>query len=281
MVAAAIVYDFDGTLCDGNMQEHGLLQRLGHSRAKEFWDEGGRIAREQDADEVLVYMWRLMMDARGSEQPLTRSELRGYGTKLTLFPGVETWFKRIDAFGASIGLAVDHYVVSSGLLEIIEGSSIAARFKHIFASHYMYSHDGEAIAPAVAINYTTKTQYLFRINKGILNSWDRTSLNSYMAPARRPIPFSRMVFIGDGDTDIPSMKMMKHQGGEAIAVFGNWDVAASRNLIHRLIEEERVGMVAPADYRENSQLEVVVKGVLGRFALASGLEERPNVGVSV
>jgi hypothetical protein len=158
---------------------------------------------------------------------------------------------------------------------MIVASAIGSKFNHVFASSYQCDENGVATAPGVAINYTTKTQYLFRINKGLLNSWDRKALNTFMAPAERPIPFSRMVFLGDGDTDIPAMKMMQFQGGEAIAVFGNWEDAKHRDVVSRLIEENRVKMVAGADYRENSQLEVLVKGLLARIAREAGW--RPEV----
>jgi phosphoserine phosphatase len=266
----ALVYDFDGTLAPDNMQGHGLLAALGHETELDFWTRGTAIAKAQDADEVLVYMWRILEDARSQGIPVTKDMLASFGAKVPLFPGVDTWFQRINKFGVIHELDIQHYIVSSGLFEMIQGCRIAHEFHHIFASKYMYAENGDATAPGVAINYTTKTQYLFRINKGILNSSDRKSLNGFTPEDERPIPFERMIFLGDGDTDIPTMKMITYKGGESIGVFGNWEKAAERQLIHRLIEEDRVKRVAPADYREDTQLDVMVKGLLGRIARAAG-----------
>ncbi len=268
--SVALIYDFDGTLAHGNMQGHGLLQELGHELEAHFWERGQRVAIEQDADEILVYMWRILEDAQRLGRAVTRDYLATHGARVPLFPGVDSWFDRIDAFAAERDLRVEHYVVSSGLYEMIQGCAVAKKFRHVFASRYLYDAEGRALAPGVAINYTTKTQYLFRINKGILNSWDRRALNQWIPESQRPIPFHRMVFLGDGETDIPTMKMIRQEGGEAIAVFGDWDNANDRNQIYRLIEENRVKMVAPADYRESSQLDVMVKGLLGRMARQAG-----------
>jgi hypothetical protein len=271
----ALIYDFDGTLAKGNMQGHGLLAELGHELETEFWKCGGSISEQQDADEVLVYMWRILEDARAKGIRVTKEYLAGHGRRVPLFPGVDAWFDRIDAFGRDRDLMIEHYVISSGLFEMIEGCAIATKFRHVFASKYLYNPDGTAKAPGVAINYTTKTQYLFRINKGILNSWNRKALNIWVPNEERPIPFKRMVFLGDGDTDIPAMKMIRSQGGEAIGVFGDWKSKEHRELIHRLIEEDRVKMVAQADYTEDSSLDVLVKGILGRIARDAGW--RPGV----
>lgn len=266
----ALIYDFDGTLANGNMQGHGLLADLGHELEAEFWTRGGAISKEQDSDEVLVYMWRILEDAQAKNIRVTREYLAEHGRKVPLFPGVDTWFERIDAFGRERDLKIEHYVISSGLYEMIMGCAVASKFRHVFASKYMYHQDGTAKAPGVAINYTTKTQYLFRINKGILNSWNRKGLNIWMPNEARQIPFERMVFLGDGDTDIPAMKMIRSKGGEAIGVFGDWTSKDHRELIHRLIEEDRVKMVAQANYVEDSNLDVLVKGLLGRIARDAG-----------
>lgn len=262
---AAIVYDFDGTLSPGSMQEHSFLPDLGYSEVSKFWDEAGAEAKAQDADAILTYM-QLMLEK--SAQPFTRDDLRRHGAQLPLFAGVSEWFSKVNAYASSIGLELEHYVVSSGLREMIEASPIASEFKHVFASGFSYSPDGHARWPAVAINYTGKTQFLFRINKGILTTWDDHAVNRWMPLEHRPVPFSRMIFIGDGDTDIPSMKMVRLQGGTAIAVFSpeEWREPRTRTKIQRLIAEDRVSYVAPADYTEGSQLDVTVRGVLGGIA---------------
>ena len=275
----AIIYDFDGTLAEGSIQEHSFLPELG-IKPEEFWrDEVKPKAREHDADEILIYMWQMLKLAADRGASVTREALRKHGTATPLFPGVETWFDRVNSFGAERGLDIRHFVVSSGTYEMIEGCSIFPRFQQVFASRFVFEKqaDGREVAvwPGLAINYTTKTQYLFRINKGIENSWDNERINRWMPMEERPIPFSRMIFIGDGDTDIPSMKMVRHQGGHSIAVFDRerWRQATIQEKVGRLIAEDRVHFVAPADYETGSQLDVTVRGILGRFAREAGYRE--------
>jgi hypothetical protein len=269
-VRAAIVYDFDGTLAPGHMQDKGLLGRLGVNDVPAFWAEVTAFKRERDADEVLTYLHRIVEVAQKSGVKLTRELLLDCGRTLDFFAGVPEWFDQIDAFAARCGLALEHYIVSAGNREILEGSPIFGKFKNVFACKYEFDQSGAATWPSIAVNYTNKTQFLFRINKGIDNAWDSEAINAWMPEADRPIPFSRMIFIGDGDTDVPSFKMMKSQGGAAIAVFdpAEWANVKHREKAHRLIAESRVDFVAPGDYREESQLAVVVRGILDRIARA-------------
>jgi hypothetical protein len=194
--------------------------------------------------------------------------LQQHGRDIRLFAGVDNWFAEIDAYGRQKNLAIEHYVVSSGILEIIEGCSIYPRFRKVFASAYAYDGEGHAKWPASAINYTNKTQFLFRINKGIDNVWDNSAINSWMPHEERRIPFERMLFLGDGDTDIPSMKMVRQKGGQAVAVFDPvlFEQRKSQGRLEKLIAEDRVDYVAAADYTDDSLLRVVVRGVLGRMA---------------
>jgi phosphoserine phosphatase len=266
---AAFVYDFDGTLARGNVQEHTFLPELGIDR-EEFWADVARRAREDDADQILVYMGRMLERARERGVAITREALRRHGARTPVFEGLDTWFERVDGHAASLGIALEHYVVSSGIHEMIEGSPIARRFRRVFASRFLYDDEGRAVWPGLGINYTTKTQFLFRIQKGIENAWDHEAVNRWVPPAARRVPFSRMVFFGDGDTDIPAMRMVREQGGDSIAVFDPelWSARAAQGKIDRLIAENRVSFVAPADYREDTQLEVIAKGLLGRIARA-------------
>jgi len=267
---AAIVYDFDGTLSPGHMQDKGLLAQLGVKDTKAFWKEVGAIKQRRDADEVLTYLHQIVETAKAANIKLTREMLRECGASLDYFDGVESWFEMTNAFAAGIGLELEHYVVSAGNLEIIEGCSIFRYFKNVFACKYEYDQTGAAHWPSIAVNYTTKTQFLFRINKGIQNAWDSDAINAWMPEADRPVPFTRMIFIGDGDTDIPSFKMMTSQGGAAIAVFdpAEWANPRHRDKAYKLIAESRVNFVAPADYSEDSQLAVAVCGLLDRIARA-------------
>lgn len=261
-VIAAIVYDFDGTLSPGSMQEHAFIAQLGTTPA-EFWRMVKEETKARDGDEVLTYMQHML---QGPE--ITRVGLQKLGADLPLFKGVTTWFDRINDYGKECNLEIEHYVISSGNQEMIEGCPIYRHFRHVFGSKFAYDETGKAIWPAVSVNFTNKTQYLFRINKDILNSWDGEAINRWIPMEKRRVAFERMIFIGDGDTDIPSMKMVRHQGGTAVAVFdpSKWEEMSAQSKIHRLITEDRADYVAAAEYTENSQLDVTVKGILGRIA---------------
>lgn len=264
---AAIVYDFDGTLAEGNIQEHSFIPQLGIEKA-EFWNEVGEQARKHDADPILVYMWRMLEVSRAKKVAVTRAAMIEHGRATPMFEGVASWFDRINAYAKTQDLELEHYIVSSGIEEMIQGCSIFSKFKRVFASRFIYDDRDEAIWPGVAVNYTTKTQFLFRINKGIDNTHDTEAINRWVPMDERPVPFERMIFIGDGETDIPAMKMVRHQGGHSVAVFDpkKWERDELQDRVHRLIAEDRVHFVAPADYRENKQLDVTIKGILGRYA---------------
>lgn len=262
----ALIYDFDGTLAKGNLQERSFIPNIGMTR-EEFWSEVKRRTKEEDADEILVYMHLMLEKATSCGISVSANELRRHGEQADLFPGLKNskWFNRINAHAADEGLELEHYIISSGIHEMIKGCPIFPAFKQVFASKYIYI-DEKAAWPGVGINYTTKTQYLFRINKGIENHWDNESINAYKEDAKRPIPFDRMIFIGDGDTDIPTMKMLTYKGGHSVAVYDADRTDKDLTKIHRLISDGRVDFVAPADYEENSQLDIIVKGILGRIA---------------
>jgi hypothetical protein len=267
LLRTALVYDFDGTLSPGSIQEHSLIPNVLGVSVADFWTEAKKRSEEHNADEILVYMQLLLEKARRRNVAVTADLLREHGVMTPFFDGVETWFERISAHARERGLALEHYVISSGNEEMIKGTAIARHFHDIFACRYLYEN-GEAVWPAIAINYTTKTQYLFRINKGVGNSWDNAGVNRWQPMDERPVPFSRMIYLGDGDTDIPSMKMVRHQGGYSVAVFDpkKWHQKATQGKVYNLIAEDRAHFVVPADYAEGSQLDVTVKGVLGRIA---------------
>lgn len=267
----ALVYDFDGTLAPGSVQEHSFLPELGIEPTK-FWSAVKSLAKCHDADEILVYMWQMLEEAKRRGHVVSKSMFAAHGAKTPLFNGLDSWFDRINQYGALCGLTLEHYIVSSGTQEMIDGSSVRGKFRQIYASRFIYNDKGEAVWPGLAINYTNKTQFLFRINKGIENSWDNTTINKYIPEDERSVPFSRMVFLGDGDTDIPAMKMVRHQGGHSIAVFDpdKWSMPRTQQHVYRLIAEDRAHFTVPADYQEGSHLDVTVKGVLGRIARECG-----------
>lgn len=268
LLRTAIVYDFDGTLAPGNIQEHSLLPSYLNVTKEDFWKRVQKEKCQHDADEILIYMRLILELARELGKPVTKEILREHGAATPFFQGVENWFTRIDQHASERGLALEHYVISSGNGEIISGTRIASRFQRVFACNYQYDDRGNAHWPAIAINYTGKTQYLFRINKGIDNAWDAEPVNRWIPLAERAIPFSRMLYLGDGDTDIPSMKMVRHQGGHSIAVFDpeRWAKKELQSKVYNLIAEDRAHFVVPADYTDGSQLDITIKGVLGRIA---------------
>lgn len=261
----ALVYDFDGTLAEGDCAQHGLLPALGINDTSDFWKKVKERAKENDGDEILSYLGLLCEeDSKNGNNQLSEIKLLNHGKAIPLFPGVNTWFDRINKFAETNNIELYHYIVSSGLDVMIRGTKIGHKFKKIYACKYHYDKFGKATWPAQAVNYTTKTQFLFRINKGIDNAWDNEAVNRFIEPAERLIPFDRIIYFGDGDTDIPSMKMVRRQGGNSIAVFDNskWQQPRTQEKVEKLIAEERANYVVPAIYEEGSQLDVTVKGLL-------------------
>lgn len=256
----ALVYDFDGTLSPGNMQEYDFIPDLG-MKPEEFWNEVTHQAREISGDSILVYMGMMLKKANSAGVKVHRSNFVNYGAKLPLYPGVESWFDRINNYGLDRGIKIDHFIVSSGLREMIEGTIISQYFRSIFASSFWYDHNEVAHWPALALNYTTKTQYLFRINKGSLDIWDNEVINRYIPHQDRPIPFSNMIYFGDGETDIPCFRLVKDQGGHSIAI-NRPDHAHSEILSSKLISDNRINFSTIADYRKGSQLEKYVFAVI-------------------
>lgn len=265
----ALIYDFDGTLAEGDCAQHGLMPALGIENIGDFWTLVKDRAKKDDGDEILSYLGLLAEKAHSlKSDELSYSNLVKHGQAIPLFPGVVNWFGRINEYARQYDMEIDHYIISSGLDAMIRGTEIGKRFRMIYACKYHYSEDGKTVLwPAQAINYTTKTQFLFRINKGIDNSWDNAAVNKFIEPESREVPFQKMIFFGDGDTDIPSMKMVRHQGGFSIAVFdqNKWSDSRTQSKVEKLIAEERANYVVPAVYEEGSQLDVTVKGLLQLF----------------
>ena len=259
----AIIYDFDGTLSPGNMQEFGFIQSVGFS-PMEFWEESNRIASGQDASDVLSYMKQMFDAAKASGVKLRRESFREFGSRIELFEGVREWFGMVNAYGKSKGVIIEHYINSSGLVEMIEGSDIAKEFKKIFACSFMYDSNGDAIWPAVAVDYTGKTQFIFKINKGILSVADAVLVNESWADDRKRIPFSNMIYIGDGETDVPCMKIVKMFGGHSIATF-NPENRDKEKTAAKLFRQKRVNFMAPADYRKDAPLYGIVTRIIDKI----------------
>jgi len=267
LVRMAIAYDFDGTLAPGNMQEYDFIPKL-HMNSDDFWEEVKETAKEHDADQILAYMYQMLKKAESAEVQVRKSDFHKYGEQINLFPGVAEWFQRVNDYGRAKSIRVEHYIVSSGLREMVEGTSIAKEFKAIYASGFMYDHHGVARWPALAINYTTKTQYLFRINKGSLAVYDNSVINSYVPHEERPVPFENMIFIGDGETDIPCMRLVKDQGGHSISVY-NSNKKGAKKAAEQLLNDKRVSLIAPADYREGKTIDQAVKAMIDKVEAQS------------
>ncbi|UKI18581.1 MAG: haloacid dehalogenase-like hydrolase [Bacteroidales bacterium] len=267
----ALIYDFDGTLAPGNMQEYDFIPAVGKSN-KEFWSEANSLAEKQDADPVLAYMARMIQEAQSTGLSLRREAFQESGRSIRYYAGVEAWFARMNRYAEKQGLRLLHYINSSGLREIIEGTSIAHEFKHIYACSFLYNVDGIAYWPAVAVNYTNKTQFIFKINKGVESVYDTQMVNRYMEEDKRPVPFKRMIYVGDGTTDIPCMKLVKNYGGHSIAVYNPEDRNKRREMA-TLIRDNRVNYVCEADYSDGSEMDTVVKTIIDKIAVDSRLEQ--------
>ena len=264
----AFLYDFDKTLCTTDMQDYAFIPSLGMTPA-EFWAEANGFGRRNRVDAVLAYMYTMLREAERKSLPFTRASLVEKGRGIELFPGVEGWFARINAFGASQGVAVEHYIISSGLREIIEGSPISGEFKEIYASEFFYDGAGRPVWPKLAVNFTAKTQFVYRINKGVLDVSDDKTLNDSMPDDSKRVPFTNMLYLGDGLSDVPCMKMMRAYGGQAIAVYQ----PANRAGVEDLLAKGRVDFMFPADYREGGALDETVKNIICKMAIADRLWE--------
>ena len=265
----AICYDFDKTLSPDDMQAQGYIQSVGFD-VKDFWAQSNKLAEDNDMDQNLAYMYKMKQEAEGTVL-FKKETLMEYGAKVALFPGVEDWFERIRYYGNRQGVFVEHYIISSGLKEMIEGTIVAQKgcFKKIYASSFYYNDRGVAIWPAQVVNYTNKTQYLFRIEKGVLDINDQ-GVNEYIPPEKIRVPFRNMIYIGDSDTDIPCMKLVNTYGGHSIGVYN--PETCDKKKVYKMINDNRIKYFAPADYSENSELDLLVKSIIDRTVVNEKLE---------
>lgn len=258
----AIMYDFDKTLCTKDMQEYGFIPAIGMSPS-EFWSGVKKLTDEERMDNILAYMYEMVRGSEAESQAFSREAICALGKDVVYFDGVETWFDRVNEYADKHQVIVEHYIVSSGIKEIIEGTSIAKRFKRIYASEFMYRGD-RIVWPKFAVNYTAKTQFLFRINKGVLDVSTKSTdiMNEYTAERDRRIPFRNMIYIGDGLTDVPCMKLVRANGGQSIAVYSP-ENGSSR--VKSLLKAQRVNYIAAADYTEKSDIESIVFAIIRKI----------------
>lgn len=258
----AIVYDFDGTLAPGNMQEFGLLQSIGYANPDDFWQLCDQLAKTNDASGISVVMYAIQMAAQRAGIPCTREMLHEFGKEVKFYTGVVEWFDHINAYADQIGLNVKHYINSSGIKEMIEGCRIAHEFERIYACTYLYDTQGEACWPSVVVDYTKKTQFLFKINKGIREVSDTVRINEFVPTDERPVPFERMIYLGDGETDVPCMRTVKSNGGHSFAIYGT---ESKREMAQQLLSEGRVNFACEADYSWDGELMEIVKRILDKI----------------
>ena len=264
----AFIYDFDETLSTTYMQDYALIPEFG-MKPKTFWRKANAWALENQVDHITGTMYYIKKMAEEKGICLTRESLRQIGQNIEYYAGVEEWFDRINQYGKTLELDIEHYIISAGIEAIIEGSSIRRYFKDVFACSYAYNEGGCPIWPARIVNYTTKTQYLSKINKG-LGKLDDRAVNEFTPDDERPIPFTRMIYFGDGMTDIPSMKLTKERNGHAIAVYK--PKSRHKKTAIKLLSDNRVNFALPADYSEGKQIDTVVKTILHKIATERDLD---------
>lgn len=245
----AFIYDFDGTLAYGNIQEYNFIPAL-NMTSEAFWKEVAELKIKNNMENVLAYMYLMIKKAEAHNISVKKSSFTNFGKNIIFYPGVLEWFDNVNEYAKSLGLNIHHYIVSSGIKEMIEGTEIADKFEKIYACSFLYNVDEIAKWPAVSVNYTNKTQFLYRINKGIYEVYDE-SINDKMSDEAKKIPFENMVYFGDGATDIPCMKLIKDSGGNAIAIY---DKSSKLNFAKKLLSDGRVNFIAKADYTVGSDL---------------------------
>lgn len=261
----AIMYDFDRTLCTKDMQDYSFIPSLGMTES-EFWQYSNSLGQREHMDSILAYMYAMVKISKDKNIPLLRQNLVDMGKNVELFKGVEGWFDRITEFGIANGMQIEHYVISSGMKEIVEGTPISKCFKSIFACEFLYDENGNGVWPKTDVNYTNKTQFVYRINKGVLDVANDNDLNRSMPDDSKRVPFCNMIYIGDGLSDVPCMKMMKAYGGYSIAVYQNKD-----SKVEDLLKKGRVDYIYPADYSENTGLDITVKNIIRKMSISETL----------
>lgn len=263
----AIMYDFDKTLAETDMQNFSFIPKLRLS-VPEFWNKTEKVRKDYDMDKILSYMYTMIVECKKQNIKLTREYLNECGNNINYYNGVLTWFDRINNFAEENGVIIEHYIISSGNIEIIEKCSLAKNFKKMFACEFIYDKSGQAVWPKTIVNYTLKTQFIYRIQKGLIKDNDDGAINEKMKNKR--IPFSNMIYVGDGLTDVPSMIMVKENGGTSIAVYPN----NQRDKVNSLFEDDRVNFICKADYSKDSEIEKIIKLIIQTIKIKSTLEKK-------
>ena len=263
----AICYDFDKTLATNDMQAFSFIPNLGIT-TEEFWNLCADFREKEGVDNIISFLYVMIDQCKKKNIKLTKEYLNSLGKDVKFFDGVTTWFKRLNQYADELGIKLEHYIISSGNKEIIEGSSIAKEFKGIYGCEFLYNEEGEAFWPKVAINYTLKTQYLFRIVKGAIE--DENKVNDRIE--KKHVEFRNMIYIGDGLTDVPCMTLVKEKGGYAISVYPS----NKKDGSIKLLQDNRVNYACRSDFGSNSQLEKLVKLILESISIKERLFDKEN-----
>ena len=266
----AIMYDFDKTLCTTDMQDYSFIPSV-NMTPPEFWAATGEFGDKNQVEKILAYMYMMVKSAKDNNIKLTKSYLKKMGENIAYYPGVLDWFDKINKFGEEQGVSVEHYVISSGTKEIIEGSSIAKKFKQIYGCEFYFEKDenGDAVAlwPKLTINYTQKTQFIFRISKGVTKITEDDKVNARMDKTKRHVQYNNMIYVGDGITDIPCMQLVKDKGGISIAVYNNRKKINAKQLF----KDDRVNFICEADYNEGSEIDKIIRNQIQKIAIQEKL----------
>lgn len=267
-----LMYDFDNTLSPSDMQTYTFMPMVGTNPA-EFWSKADELCKSEKMDPNLAYMYLMLEKAKEKGIRPTRKWMVGLGQGVQLYPGLTKWFERLGEYASKLNCNIEHYVISSGIKEMIEGTNIYKYFTRVYACEYFYGEDGTAVWPKNVVNYTTKTQFLFRISKGAFELDDSNVVNQHMPEIQKHAPFRNMIYIGDGSTDIPCVQLVRDRGGESIAVYPD---AKNKAIAENLLAENRVSFIEKADYSANSSLDKIVKEIIDKMVKKDLLEQKRN-----
>ena len=266
----AIMYDFDKTLSTTDMQNYTFIPNLGMT-PDEFWGETGKLSAKHEVERILSYMYCMLKFAKEKGIKVTKEYLRECGKEIKYYPGVTSWFKRINEYALEKGIIVEHYLVSSGTKEIVEGCSIYNEFKQVYGCEFLYDENGEACWPKMAINFTQKTQFFFRVAKGAIKATDDAGVNEKSTDHR--VEYKNIIYVGDGMTDIPSMTLVKKNGGHSIAIHPKDD----KEVVQQIYDDNRCDFIVEADYSSGGEMDKVVKMLIDLISVQEKLERKEKV----